>query len=240
MNRPSLPSVAHLAKAFDEDVNKMAKNFFRLKLSKPPLNYRLSSDVAIDIYNRDISLPNILYGCSKQPLRENRIINEEVVRLMVEDSLTLSVKCYRYPPVHFPIRSNLKVLVRPEFYMVKDGKVSIFILGAWKRFSHTTTQRNLMMSIIRRATITDHDDFASLEPPADIYFLDLSVPDGKEAREKKVLNLADFDLLTDAELEDALGRIAEAYDLFVDLWETRPRKKRIHRKADTKQTTFEF
>lgn len=168
MRLPNLPSVAHLAKAYDPNVSKMAQNFMKLAEGKPPLSYRFARRVARHIYSNDISKDIALRECSRQPNPQNRTINAEVIEIMFEDRVGRSANCFPYHPVRYPIRHDISVIVRPEFYMIVGGKVYIFWLNAWKKFGLNTDQLDFMVSIIWRAAITDHDDFANLESPADI------------------------------------------------------------------------
>lgn len=170
-------------------------------------SYRLSHGLCRHAYGRTLPLQQILAGCERLHNKQGRNCNKEILRLVWDLAAGRPIYTSELPTKTLVLRKDLSIRVAPAFYYVESRRASAFYLQPRKdrKYALSLAQMGLLASIMKATYLVDDFEGVGFE------ICDLSAPPGQD-RQPRIFTLKDFNLLSEAEVNELLQRFARAYD----------------------------
>lgn len=231
MQNLRIPSAQDVVRIIRPSVEETAEALKRYYEKWPSWSYGPARAMAKPVFSGELSLDAALEGCKNRGNPLGRESNAEVAEHIWEAAKGRSFQCHKLAKRPFTIRRDLALLVDPLFFFVESRRVKIFWLQPRRRYSPTIAGMGALAVMVRMTYSGEFDDF-------DLELLDLSVPDGKKERVRRIFGFGDLPTIAEDVVRDALERFAQAYDIVCSVGVQRPERRRRRRDDDQQSLGF--
>ncbi len=215
---PAHDSVRLIRETLDETCAVLLEHLRR----KPnPWSYQRARSLAPFALSGEVPIAALKHACDTAPMiPAGRAATWDVVQLVSLAGAGRTLQCYGITDGSVNIRKDLSVRVAADFYLVENGRATVFWLQPRRGFALTDRQLGIFGTLLRMALLKG--DFVD----AGIEIVDLSAPP-RQSRQVRKLGLGDLPEIPEPEVVQGLQRVADAYDAIkrMDIdWEALRRK----------------
>lgn len=202
-----IPPLQDVVRLTGSDVASTADNYRRhLESAGPVWSYDPAKRQARAVFSLEMSREAAIKACGQKGHKGGRPFNQEVGGLIWDAANDRGkFMCHPIKSRMLSLRSDIQIKVDPQFLFVENGRPVFFYLQPRK--SHVPGALGLRVIASAIHSLFAIDDAAR----ADLMLLDLSQPEGCDARAVASYNFAELPLLSAAEMEGFFQRFVDAY-----------------------------
>lgn len=216
-----VPPLQDVVRLTGPDVATTAANYRKhLESAGPVWSYNPAKRQAKAVFSLQMTREAAIKACGQKGHESGRIFNQEVGGLIWDAANDRGkFMCHLVKARKLNLRSDIQIRVDPQFLFVENGRPIFFYLQPRK--GHVPAALGLRVIASAIHSLFAIDDAAG----ADLMLLDLSQPEGCDARAVASYNFTDLPPLTAGEMEAFFQRFVDAYDL-VSREGVKPKPKR--------------
>lgn len=206
---PKVPSLQHLARAWDPNPDRIRRTLMALALNGPTFSYQIIYELIGDLMLSKIPYSQVENAIKTRVRQESVRSNFLELLPLVRDQLSgiSPAFIHRVAPRYYPIGRGLAVPFAPPFIYGLNGDIHLPWFSFWKSNPLDGKRLSLFITIIDEVLMQDPDLDQSF-----VTILDFSAAESGGARQISVIPARDIPRLCRSELSAMLSTFVQGYE----------------------------